>query len=383
MQVNCSKVKNSGQSVNALYLYPMKVATQSPSLGGTKGGRNIRHLSLEEITDYFQSIGEQKFRAKQVYEWLWQKHAHSFADMTNLSKELRQKLGETFTLPALSVDATQYSADGTVKSRFRTHEGHLIEGVLIPTDERKTACVSSQIGCSLSCKFCATGYIDRKRNLNYDEIYDEVVLINQQSERVYEKKLTNIVFMGMGEPLLNYKNVLKSIERITSPDGLGMSPRRITVSTAGVAKQIKQLGDDEVRFKLALSLHAANDEKRHEIMPINDSNNIKSLIEALNYFYKKTGNEITFEYILFKDFNDSLQDADELIKIYRQVPADLINIIEYNPIDFAKYQKPEERVTDEFMRYLERNKVNARLRRSRGKDIDAACGQLANKDIAV
>ncbi|MBY0477046.1 MAG: 23S rRNA (adenine(2503)-C(2))-methyltransferase RlmN [Chitinophagaceae bacterium] len=341
--------------------------------------RNIRHLSLEEINDYFESIGEKKFRAKQVHEWLWQKHAHSFADMTNLSKELRQKLGEQFTLPALAVDATQYSGDGTVKSRFRTHEGHLVEGVLIPTDERKTACVSSQIGCSLSCKFCATGYIDRKRNLDFDEIYDEVVLLNTQSEQVYQKKLTNIVFMGMGEPLLNYKNVLKAIERITSPDGLGMSPRRITVSTAGVAKQIKQLGDDEVKFKLALSLHAATDAKRHEIMPINDSNNIKSLVEALNHFYKKTGNEITFEYILFKDFNDGLKDADDLIKLYRQVPADLINIIEYNPIDMATFQKPEEEVTNQFMAYLEKHKVNARLRRSRGKDIDAACGQLANK----
>ena len=359
----------------------MKVATQLPSFGGDGGGRNIRHLSLENINEYFESIGEKKFRAKQVYEWLWQKHAHSFADMTNLSKDLRQKLGEIFTLPALTVDATQYSADGTVKSRFRTHEGHLIEGVLIPTNDRKTACVSSQIGCSLSCKFCATGYIDRKRNLNYDEIYDQVVLINEQSEKVFDKKLTNIVFMGMGEPLLNYKNVLKSIERITSPDGLGMSPRRITVSTAGVAKQIKQLGDDEVKFKLALSLHAATDDKRHEIMPINDSNNIKSLIEALNYFYKKTENEITFEYILFKDFNDSLKDAEELIKIYRQVPADLINIIEYNPIDRAKFQKPEEKVTEQFMAHLEKKKINARLRRSRGKDIDAACGQLANKEV--
>lgn len=342
--------------------------------------RNIRHLSLEDINQYFESIGEKKFRAKQVYEWLWLKHAQSFADMTNLSKELRQKLGDEFTLPALTIDATQYSADGTIKSRFRTHEGHLVEGVLIPTEERKTACVSSQIGCSLSCKFCATGYIDRKRNLDFDEIYDEVALINQQSERVYGKKLSNIVFMGMGEPLLNYKNVLKAIEKITSPEGMGMSPRRITVSTAGVAKQIKQLGDDEVKFKLALSLHAANDKKRHEIMPINDTNNIKSLIEALNYFYKKTKNEITFEYILFKDFNDSLQDADELIKIYRQVPADLINIIEYNPIDMADFSKPDEATTDKFMAYLEKNRVNARLRRSRGKDIDAACGQLANKD---
>ncbi|MBL7744476.1 MAG: 23S rRNA (adenine(2503)-C(2))-methyltransferase RlmN, partial [Chitinophagaceae bacterium] len=218
-----------------------------------KENRNIRELSLQQLEEYFETIGEKKFRAKQVYEWLWQKQAMSFADMTNLSKDLRQKLGEEFTLPALHIDATQYSADGTIKSRFKTWDGHLVEGVLIPTAERYTACVSSQIGCSLSCKFCATGYIDRKRNLSFDEIYDEVVLINQQCERVYNKKLTNIVFMGMGEPLLNYKNVLRAIEWITSPDGLGMSPRRITVSTAGVAKQIKQLGDDKVKFKLALS----------------------------------------------------------------------------------------------------------------------------------
>ena len=345
-----------------------------------KSIKNIRQLSLEELELFFESIGEKKFRTKQVWEWLWQKHAHSFADMTNLSKELRQKLGENFSFPALTIDATQNSVDGTIKSRFKTHEGHLCEGVLIPTEERFTACVSSQIGCSLSCKFCATGYIDRKRNLDFDEIYDEVVLINQQSEKVHGKKLTNIVFMGMGEPLLNYKNVLRAIDKITSPDGLAMSPRRITVSTAGVAKQIRQLGDDKVKFKLALSLHAANDQKRHEIMPINDTNNIKSLVDALNYFYKQTKNEITFEYILFKDFNDSLKDADELIKLYRQVPVDLINLIEYNPIDAAKFEKPDEKKVEAFMAYLSKNKVNSRLRRSRGKDIDAACGQLANKN---
>lgn len=341
--------------------------------------KNVRHLNLVELKAYFESIGEKSFRAKQVYEWIWQKHALRFDDMSNLSKELRIRLSEDFILPALRIDATQYSSDGTIKSRFRTHDDHLVEGVLIPTEDRKTACVSSQIGCSLSCKFCATGYMERKRNLEFDEIYDEVVLINQQSLKTYDKKLTNIVFMGMGEPLLNYRNVMKSIERITAPDGLGMSPRRITVSTAGVARMIRQLGDDGAKFKLALSLHAANDRKRHEIMPINDTNNIRSLIDALNYFYKKTRNEITFEYILFRDFNDSLQDADELIKIYRQVPADLINIIEYNPIDFADFQKPTEEKTMAFMDYLEKNRVNARLRRSRGKDIDAACGQLANK----
>jgi 23S rRNA (adenine2503-C2)-methyltransferase len=343
-------------------------------------GKNIRQLTLVDLEQYFATFGEKKFRARQVYDWLWLKPVQSFGAMTNLSKELRLKLKEEFTLPGLTVDATQYSEDGTIKSRFKTHDGHLIEGVLIPTGSRFTACVSSQIGCSLSCKFCATGYMDRKRNLEFDEIYDEVVLINEQCERIHGKKLSNIVFMGMGEPLLNYKNVLKSIEKITSPDGMGMSPKRITVSTAGVAKQIRQLGDDKVKFKLALSLHAATDAKRHEIMPINDSNDIKTLVEALNYFYKQTKNEITLEYILFNNLNDSIKDADDLIKIYRQVPADLVNIIEYNPIALASFEKPEEDKVEAFMNYLEKHKVNARLRRSRGKDIDAACGQLANKD---
>ncbi len=343
---------------------------------------NIRTLSKSEILEYFEDLGEPKFRAAQVYEWIWQKQAFQFEDMTNLSKELRAKLAKDFAFPALRIDTTQYSADGTVKTRFKTFDNHFVEGVLIPTDERRTACVSSQIGCSLSCKFCATGYMDRERNLEFDEIYDQVVLINQQAEKTYEKRLSNIVFMGMGEPLLNYKNVLRAIDKISSAEGLGMSPRRITVSTAGVAKMIRQLGDDKVKFKLALSLHAANDQKRHEIMPINDTNNIRSLIDALNYFYKQTGNEITFEYILFQDFNDSLKDADELIKIYRQVPADLVNIIEYNPIANALFAKPDESVTNIFMKHLEKNKVNARLRRSRGKDIDAACGQLANKNAS-
>jgi 23S rRNA (adenine2503-C2)-methyltransferase len=344
---------------------------------------NIRHLTLPELESFFESMGEKKYRTKQVWEWLWQKHAHSFEEMTNLSKDLREKLKSQFSLPALTVDATQYSADGTIKSRFRTADGHLVEGVMIPSGDRFTACVSSQIGCSLNCKFCATGYIDKKRNLNFDEIVDQVVLINRQSEKISGHKLTNIVFMGMGEPLLNYRNLLKAVERISAPDGLGMSPRRITVSTAGVAKMIRQLGDDQVKFKLALSLHAPSDVKRSKIMAINDTNNLKTLVEALNYFYQKTGNEITFEYILFNGINDSLKDADDLIKIYRQVPADLVNIIEYNPIDFAKFSKPTEEAVEKFMQYLEKNRVNARLRRSRGKDIDAACGQLANKDIVI
>jgi 23S rRNA (adenine2503-C2)-methyltransferase len=341
--------------------------------------QNIRSFSKEEIGEYLESIGEKKFRLQQIWEWLWQKHAFDFQSMSNLSKELRASLEEKFTLPSLSIDTKQVSEDGTVKSRFKTHDGFKVEGVLIPTAERLTACVSSQIGCSLSCKFCATGFMERERNLSFDEIYDEVVLLNQQAMSIYNKKLTNIVFMGMGEPLLNYKNVLKAIERITAPDGLGMGSRRITVSTAGVSKMIRQLGDDQVKFKLAVSLHAPNDKKRNEIMPINETNELKSLIDALNYFYKQTKSEITFEYILFDNFNDSMEDAAELMKIYRQVPADLVNIIEYNPIEFARFKKPSEEKTEAFMQFLDKNRVNARLRKSRGKDIDAACGQLANK----
>src|SRR5690348_9630565 len=266
--------------------------------------QNIRHLSREELKDYCNRIGEKPFRAAQVHGWLWQKHARGFEEMTNLSKLFRNRLAADFSLPAVNIDTTQQSEDGTIKSRFVLHDGNLVEGVLIPTETRTTACVSSQVGCSLSCKFCATGFLERKRNLSFDEIYDEVALINRQSLEGYDRKLSNIVFMGMGEPLLNYKNVLKSIERITAEDGLGMSPKRITVSTAGMAKMIGQLGNDKVRFNLALSLHAANDKKRSEIMPINDSNHLKALVEALNYFYQQTGNDISFEYILFKNFND-------------------------------------------------------------------------------
>ncbi len=341
---------------------------------------NLRNYSLQELEHILVQLGEPKFRAKQVYEWIWKKYAGDVNEMTNLSKELRAKLEREYFIPKVKIHHTQHSDDGTIKNRLQLHDGHFMESVLIPTEKRMTVCVSSQVGCSLSCKFCATGYLPRKRNLDFDEIYDQVVLTGQQAMQKYGKPLTNIVFMGMGEPLLNYRNVMKAIEMITSPDGLGMSPKRITVSTAGVAKMIRQLGDDKVKFKLALSLHAPTDHKRDQIMPINETNDLKTVMEALNYFYKCTGNEITFEYILFKGVNDSIKDAEELVKIYRQVPADLINIIEYNPIDNAQFEKPDEEDVAEFMDHLESKKVNARLRRSRGKDIDAACGQLANVD---
>ncbi len=263
--------------------------------------------------------------------------------------------------------------------RFRTFDNHLLEGVIIPTEKRFTACVSSQIGCSLSCSFCATGRMERKRNLSFEEIYDQVAILNEQSIKSFGSGLTNIVFMGMGEPLLNYKDVLKAIERITSSDSFGMSPKRITVSTAGVAKMIKKLGDDGVRFNLALSLHASNDIKRNEIMDINETNNIKSLTEALNYFYAKTKSAITLEYVLLNGVNDSLQDAKELAEIYKRIPVHTINVIEYNTVDGIAFTKSDENNTEAFVKYLSGRKVNVHIRRSRGKDIDAACGQLANK----
>ena len=344
--------------------------------------KNIRNYTLPELKVYFEEIGDKKFRAIQVYEWLWKKNARSFEDMTNLSLGLRQTLTENFDLKALTVDATQHSSDGTAKSRFKTHDGHMIEGVIIPTEKRNTACVSSQIGCSLACKFCATGLMERKRNLDFDEIYDQVALLQEQSERLYGTKLSNIVYMGMGEPLLNYKNVLKSIERITASDSMAMSPKRITVSTAGVAKMIKQLGDDNVRFNLALSLHAATDEKRNRIMAINETNNIAALIEALNYFYDKTKNDITLEYVLLQGENDSLEDAEDLVKVYRKIPTHLVNVIEYNSVAGIDFVKSTADTTQIFTDYLVSKKVNVRVRRSRGKDIDAACGQLANKEKA-
>jgi 23S rRNA (adenine2503-C2)-methyltransferase len=340
--------------------------------------QDIRKLSLEELISWFTKTGEKSFRAKQVYEWLWKKGAASFEEMTNLSKDLRWYLEEHFVINAVMEDVMQQSSDGTIKLRLKLYDGELIEGVIIPTATRTTACVSSQVGCSLSCKFCATGFMDRKRNLDPAEIFDQVVIMNQKAIENYGSPLSNIVFMGMGEPLLNYKNVLEGIERITSPEGLKMASKRITVSTAGVAKMIKKLADDEVKFNLALSLHAANDTKRNTIMAINETNNLEALVEALNYFDEKTGNEITFEYILFDGFNDTLQDAKELVELCKKVPAK-VNLIEYNKVDNVPFKKSTSANRDTFVNYLEKNKVIAVVRRSRGKDIDAACGQLANK----
>ena len=340
---------------------------------------NIRELTFEQLSEAVADFGEKSFRAKQIYDWLWNKSARSFDQMNNVPLSLRNKLAEKFAFTPIVVAHEQRSNDRTIKYGFKLHDDHLIEGVLIPTASRMTACVSSQVGCSLSCKFCATGKLDRVRNLNADEIYDQVAIIREQSMEVYNIPLSNIVYMGMGEPLLIYANVLASIERITSANGLGMSPQRITVSTAGIAKMITKLGDDEVKFNLALSLHAANDSKRDKIMPINEHNNLEVLRDALKYFYDKTGTRVTYEFIVFNNFNDTLKDAQELAEFAKHVPCK-INLIEYNAIGDGVFEKARLDRLEVFKNYLESKNLVVNIRRSRGKDIDAACGQLANKN---
>ncbi|MCF6296071.1 MAG: 23S rRNA (adenine(2503)-C(2))-methyltransferase RlmN [Flavobacteriaceae bacterium] len=340
--------------------------------------KDIRALTKDQLRDFFVSQNDKAFRGNQVYEWLWRKSAHSFEDMTNISKETRQMLEENFVINHIEVDTIQRSKDGTVKNAVRLHDGLIVESVLIPTKTRTTACVSSQVGCSLDCTFCATARLKRMRNLNPDEIYDQVVAIDKESKLYFNRPLSNIVFMGMGEPLMNYNNVIKAIDKITSPEGLGMSPKRITLSTSGVPKMIKKMADDEVKFNLAVSLHSAIDKVRTSIMPFNETFPLTDLKNALEYWYSKTKRIITYEYIVWKGINDTQKDIDALVKLCKAIPCK-VNIIEYNPIDDSEFQQATNETIKNYMYHLEKNRIVVNLRRSRGKDIDAACGQLANK----
>ncbi|KAB1156711.1 23S rRNA (adenine(2503)-C(2))-methyltransferase RlmN [Flavobacterium luteum] len=341
--------------------------------------KDIRSLSKEQLRDFFVSNSDKSFRGNQVYEWLWSKGAHHFDDMTNLSKETRAMLSDNFVINHIKVDTMQRSEDGTVKNAVRLHDGLVVESVLIPTNTRTTACVSSQVGCSLDCNFCATAKLKRMRNLEPAEIYDQVLAIDKESRLYYNHPLSNIVFMGMGEPLMNYNNVIKAIDMITSTEGLGMSPKRITVSTSGVPKMIKKLADDEVKFKLAVSLHSAIDEIRFKIMPFTVNFPLAELRESLEYWYYKTKSKITYEYVVWKDINDNKESIDALVKFCKYVPCK-VNLIEYNPIDDGEFQQASEQSINAYIKALESYGIVAKVRRSRGKDIDAACGQLANKE---
>ena len=340
--------------------------------------KDIRALTKEQLRNFFVANGDKAFRGNQVYEWLWQKRAHTFEDMTNVSKETRAMLEANFVINHIKVDTLQRSEDGTVKNAVRLHDDLIVESVLIPTETRTTACVSSQVGCSLDCNFCATARLKRMRNLEPGEIYDQVAAIDNESRLYYDRPLSNIVFMGMGEPLMNYPNVMKAIDMITSIEGLGMSPKRITVSTSGIPKMIKKMADDEVKFKLAVSLHSAVEEIRNEIMPFTKNFPLTDLRESLEYWYRKTKSKVTYEYVVWKGINDDKKSIDALVKFCKYVPCK-VNLIEYNPIDDGMFQQASEEATKAYITALEKNNIVAKVRRSRGKDIDAACGQLANK----
>ena len=341
--------------------------------------KDIRSLSKEQLRNFFVANGDQAFRGNQVYEWLWSKGAHTFEDMSNVAKTTRKMLEDNFVINHIKVDTIQRSEDGTVKNAVRLHDGLVVESVLIPTNTRTTACVSSQVGCSLDCNFCATARLKRMRNLEPAEIYDQVIAIDRESRLYYNHPLSNIVFMGMGEPLMNYNNVMKAIEMITSNEGLGMSPKRITVSTSGVPKMIRKLADDEVKFKLAVSLHSAIEEIRSRIMPFSASFPLIDLREALEYWYKKTKSKISYEYVVWKDINDNKASIDALVKFCKYVPCK-VNLIEYNPIDDGEFQQASQESINAYIKALEASGIVVKVRRSRGKDIDAACGQLANKE---
>lgn len=344
----------------------------------TLARRDIRKLSLEELKAFFVQQGDKPFRAQQVYEWLWRKSAKDFDQMTNLSIPTRELLKTHFTINHVQVDTMQRSADGTIKNAVKLHDGLIVESVLIPTEKRITACVSSQVGCSLDCKFCATARLKRMRNLNPDEIYDQVVAIKQQSEMFFARPLTNIVFMGMGEPLLNYANVLAAIEKITSPQGLNMAAKRVTVSTVGIAKMIEKMADDDVKFNLAVSLHSAVKATRSAVMPINETNPLEELGDALKYWYAKRKKKVTYEYVVWDGINDKIEDAEALLKFCKLIPSK-VNLIEYNPIDDGDFRQASDDKLLMYQHLLESHGITTRIRKSRGKDIDAACGQLANK----
>ena len=344
--------------------------------------KDIRSFSEEQLCDFFVNKGHKSFRGEQVYEWLWKKSANSFENMTNISLPVRKILDDNFVINNLLVDKIQKSKDGTIKNAVKLFDGFIVESVLIPSNNRSTACVSSQVGCSLNCKFCATSKLKRMRNLNPDEIYDQVVTINDQSKNYFNRSLTNIVFMGMGEPLMNYNNLIKSIDLICSKKGLGISQKRIVVSTSGIPKMIKKLSDESLKVNLAVSLHSAIESIRNKIMPFTKDFPLIELKESLIYWYKKTNRRITYEYIVWKGINDSRSDINALIDFCKIVPSK-VNLIQYNSIGNDDFKTADTKTIKLYEDELEKKKIIVTIRRSRGQDIDAACGQLANKEVSL
>ena len=339
---------------------------------------DIRDITYERLEEYLVSLGEKKFRAKQIWTWLWQKGAGSFEEMSNLSKPLRERLERGFSFHRAEIVQELRSKDTTLKFAIRLHDGKEVEGVLIPSKDRVTACVSSQVGCPLGCAFCATGTMGFIRNLHYSEIVDEYVLMNRKAIAAYGHEISNIVFMGMGEPLLNFDNVMTAIDKLTDPEGWGLSPTRITLSTAGIIKGIKALADRNFPCGLAISLHSADPTVRETLMPVTQGNSLHDLQAALRYYHQKTGDRITLEYLLLSFVNDSVAAAEQLARFCRPFPVK-INIIEYNETPDGKFHKSYPNHREAFIEYLNSCNMVVRVRASKGQDIAAACGQLVKK----
>lgn len=349
------------------------------------GKYDLKSLSKEQLVQLCDELGVQKFRAHQIFQWLYQKGVTSIDQMLNVSKEMREKLSTVATIRSITLYKQQISRDGTTKFLFNLFDDRQVEAVLIPeffpdgVADRLTVCVSSQVGCVFGCAFCATGKMGFFRNLTPGEIVDQITAINAYALETHGKRITNIVYMGMGEPLHNYASVMHSASILTDSLGHGLSPKRITVSTVGLTKQIKQLADEQQPFNLAISLHAPSDDKRDQIMPINDSLDLATLREALQYYHQKTERSVTFEYLLFDGFNDNAEDARNLAAISRWLPSK-INIIMYNNVLGVALQRAREDRLDAFLGQLTKYGVRATVRRSRGDDIDAGCGQLAIRE---
>ncbi len=356
---------------------------------------NLKGYNLKELESFVNEYGESRYRAIQLFRWLYNKGVLSFREMTDISKDFRSVLEQIATIRGVEPELHKQSVDGTVKFLFKLADNLSIESVLIPAfqksteeDSRLTLCVSTQVGCPLACQFCATGLMGFKRNLTAGEIVDQVL----QAQRIIKKRITNIVYMGMGEPMLNYDNVLKSVELINDERGLNIGARHITISTAGYANKIMQLADDNVPVKLALSLHTLDNKKREQIMPITKKFSVSDLIDALAYYYRKTRRRPTFEYIVFEGFNNTEEDIRQLIKVGKQIPCK-INLIPYHSINFVQSNGIKQGLVaaspesiERFAQQLRKENLTVMVRSSSGKDIQAACGQLIvlhhfNKEI--
>ena len=339
---------------------------------------DIRSISFDKLNNFIQKNNFPSYRSNQIFNWINKSTLRSFDEMTNIPKSLVKLLKENFVINITNILSKQVSNDSTIKFAIKLHDNLVVESVLIPSGKRVTACVSSQVGCSLDCGFCATSKLLRMRNLHSYEIFDQIMILNSQSLKNYSLPISNIVFMGMGEPLLNYKNVIESIKLITSEDGIKISNKKITLSTSGISKMIIKMSDDNIKFNLAVSLHSAVEETRNMIMPFSKSFPLDKLINSLDYWYKKTKRKVTFEYLIWKGINDDLEHIEALVKICKRIPSK-VNLIEYNSIDSPTFKKADDFWVDNYLKILKKNKIPVSVRRSRGKDINAACGQLANK----